>query len=299
MLEQFFYPKTIAVIGASDNPEKVGYALMRNLFRFKGKIIPINIKRDKVMNIQAYRSVLKYKKDIDLAIIAIPKELVNDVLEQCGKKEIKHVIIISAGFSETGDDKEEKRILETAKKYNINFLGPNCFGVCNPYLNLNTTFAREIPKQGEVAFISQSGALWSYISDYLKKRVGFSGFVSLGNMAQLSFDRFLEYFIDDKNTKAIVLYIEKIKHGRNFLRIAKKSKKPIYVIKAGKSKEGMKAAISHTGSLATDYNIYKGVFKQAGIELCDSLLEAFEKASKKRKKRRYSLINTSNNDRDR
>lgn len=281
-LEQFLNPKTVAVIGATDNPEKVGYSIMRNLFRFKGRVIPINLNRDKVMRLQAYKSVLNYKKKIDLAIIAIPREFVAKALVKCGKKSIKNVIVISSGFSEVKKVKEEGELVKIAKRYKINLLGPNCFGVANPSINLNSTFAREMPNKGNIAFISQSGALWSYISDYLKDRIGFSGFVSLGNMAQLGFHDLIDYFSKDEKTKAIVLYVEKIKNGEAFLDAAQNCKKPIYVVKAGRSEEGRKAAISHTGSLATDYNIYKGIFRQAQVELCKSLLQCFEKATKKK-----------------
>jgi acyl-CoA synthetase (NDP forming) len=276
-LKSFFNPKTIAVIGASKHLGKVGYVLMEKLSKFHGAVIPINIKHKEIFGKKTYDSILRYSKKIDLVIIAIPANGVRKVLEDCGKKKIKNVIIISAGFSEVGNKELEQEIIKVAEEYKINLLGPNCFGIVNPYLNLDTTFANTSPKKGNVAFISQSGALWSYLSDLSasKKNFGFSGFVSLGNMADLDFSDFIEYFDKDKKTKKIILYIEKLKNGKRFIKICKKSKKEIIVIKAGKTKTGSEATISHTGSLATDFEIYKGAFKQAKVKLVDSLSFAF------------------------
>ncbi|MCK4647398.1 CoA-binding protein [Candidatus Pacearchaeota archaeon] len=276
-LKKFFNPKTIAVVGASNHPGKVGYTLMQKLLKFGGEIIPINIKHDEILGKKVYASLRECQKKIDLAVIAIPAKGVKEIFEECGRKKIKNVIIISAGFSEIGDRNSEREILKIAKQNKINLLGPNCFGIANPHTNLDTTFANCSAKKGDVAFISQSGALWSYIADIsqLKQMSGFSGFVSLGNMADLNFSDFIEYFNKDKNTKKIILYIEKLKQGKRFINICKKSKKEIIVIKAGKSEKGVEATISHTGSLATDFEIYKGAFKQANIKLVNSISEAF------------------------
>ncbi len=275
-LENFFNPKTIAVIGASNNPQKVGNVLMKKLSSFKGEIIPINIKDKEISGRKAYPTLKEYPKKIDLAIIAVPAKIVGKILEDCGEKKIKNVIVISAGFTEVGNKELEKNIIKISKKYGIKFIGPNCFGIANPYLNLDTTFANTSAKKGNIAFISQSGALWSYLSDISSStKLGFSGFVSLGNMADLNFSDFIDYFDKDKKTKKIILYMEKLKQGKKFIEICKKSKKEIIVVKAGKSKKGSMAAISHTGSLATDFKIYKGAFKQARVKLVDSLSSAF------------------------
>ena len=278
-LRNFFNPKSIAIVGASDNPEKVGGILMDKLKKFKGIVIPINPKYKIVTGKKAYISILEYSFEIDLAIIAIPAKFVNQSLKQCGQKKIKNVIIISAGFSEQGNKTLENQLVKTAKEYNINLLGPNCFGISNPYLNLDTTFANATPSKGDIAFISQSGALASYVFDFVDAEL--SGFVSLGNMADLCFADWIEYFNKDKNTKKIILYVEKIKEGKRFIEVCKKSNKEIIAIKAGKTSEGAEAAISHTGSLATDYNIYKGAFKQAGIKLAPSIFGAFSYAKMK------------------
>lgn len=281
--KNFLQPKSIALIGASNHKQKVGAVLMEKLLKFSGKIIPVNPKHEEIFGIKCYKSILDYEKGIDLAIIAIPAEFVAAVLGECGKKNIKDIIIITAGFSEKGNLKGEKKLLKIAKKHKMRLLGPNCFGICSPHSGLDTTFAMQTPKKGEIAFISQSGALWSYISDFsLDKGFGFSGFASLGNMADLSFSDFIEYFSNDKNTKAIVLYVEKLKDGRRFIETCKKCRKQIYAVKSGISKKGSEAAFSHTGSLATDYAVYQGAFRQAGVILCSSLEESFEKATGKK-----------------
>jgi len=272
-LKNFFSPKIIAVIGASNEEGKVGNVLMEKLKTFKGRIVPINPKHDYVLGKKTYASVLKCPWKIDLAIIAIPAQIAVSALEECGKKGIKNAIVITAGFSEAGNKELEDKLVETAEKHNIKILGPNCFGIVNPYNNFDCTFSNSTPKKGSTAFISQSGALWSYVSDF--ETTSISGFVSLGNQAMLTFSDFIEYFNNDEKTKRIVLYIERLKNGKKFVEICRKSKKPIIVIKAGKTKKGTEATVSHTGSLATDFEIYKGAFKQAKVKVLDSLAEAF------------------------
>ena len=271
-LKQFFNPKTIAIIGASEHPEKVGGILMYKLQNFKGKVIPINPTHKTILGKKTYPSIIKCKKKIQLVVIATPPKTIPSILKECVKKKIKNIIIITAGFSEIGNTKQEEQITKIAKKYRLNILGPNCFGITNTKLNLDTTFSSSTPKKGNIALISQSGALWSYISDL---NIGFSKFASLGNMSDISFADLIKYLNKDKNTKKIICYIEKLKHGKEFIKACKKSKKEIIVIKAGKTKGGEQAAISHTGSLATDYNIYSGAFKQAKVKHVESLTNAF------------------------
>lgn len=272
-LKKFLNPKSIAVVGASDTEGKVGYILMEKLKDFSGKVIPVNIKRLNVFGKKAYKSVKDISEKIDLVLIATPNFTVKKILQDCKKKGVKNVIILTAGFSEIGNYKLQKEILDYANKNKIRLLGPNCFGVANPYLNLDTTFSNSPPIKGDTAFISQSGALWSYVSDSKKNK--FSGFVSLGNMIDLDFTDFIEYFNHDNKTKKIILYIEKVKDGKKFIKICRESKKEIIAIKAGQSEKGSEATKSHTASLATDYDIYRGAFKQANIKITDSLIEAF------------------------
>jgi acetate---CoA ligase (ADP-forming) subunit alpha len=277
-IKNFFNPKVIAIIGASENNLKVGGILLEKVLKSRIKVVPINPNHDKIMGVKCYKNIRDYAGKVDLAIIAIPSLFVIGALNECGRKGIKNVIVISAGFAEIGNVKGEKELVETAKKYGIRFMGPNCFGICNPFKKLDTTFSASMPKKGKIAFISQSGALWSYISDFaVDKNMGFSGFASLGNMADLEFADFIEYFSKNRETRAIVLYVEKLKDGKRFMKACRSCKKPIYAIKAGSSLAGEKAAVSHTASLASDYAIYRSVFKQSKVTLCESLIEAFEK----------------------
>ena len=272
-LKSFLNPKSVAIIGASENLGKVGGILVDKISKFPGKKIFVNPNRENIFGMKCYKSILDYKKSIDLVLIAIPKDFVLNSLKECARKKIKNVIVISAGFSETGDGNSEEKILEIAKKNKMNILGPNCFGVSIPRIGLDTTFSNSSARKGDVAFVSQSGALFSYVSDV--KKLGFSYFVSLGNMVDLSFEDFLPFLIKDKSTKKIVLYMEKLKNGRKFIDICRKSKKEIMVVKVGSSTKGSQAAISHTGSLATDYAVYKGIFKQARVKQVESIEEAF------------------------
>lgn len=279
-LSDFFNPRTIAVIGASDHLDKVGGILMKKVLASKLAVVPVNISHDSLFGKKCFKSVLDYPGNIDLAVIAIPASFVAQSLEECAKKRVRNVIIISSGFSEGEEDPQ--KLIKIAKKYDLKFLGTNCFGICNPSRKLDLTFASTMPRSGKIAFISQSGALWSYISDY--SDFGFSSFVSLGNMENLDFNDFVNYFSKDKNTSSILLYVEKFKDGQEFIKVCKRAikyGKKIYAVKGGSSSIGEKAAVSHTASVASDYEIYKGVFKQAGVIQCNSFLEMFEKAGKK------------------
>jgi len=279
-VSNFLNPRTIAIIGASDHVDKVGRVLMQKALKSKCKIFPVNPSHLELFGQKCYNAVSEIKSKIDLAVIAIPREFVISSLRDCGKKGIKNVILISAGFSEVGDKNAELELMNLARKYDMRVLGPNCFGVFNPKINLDLTFADITPKKGNVTFISQSGALWSYLSNM---DFGFSGFIGLGNMADLEFNDFIEYFSKDSETKKIVLYIEKLKDGKKFIEVCKKavaSGKKVYAIKTGLSKEGARASFSHTASLASDYEIYKGIFKQSGVIFCDTLEEALELKNK-------------------
>lgn len=284
MIKDFLSPETIAVIGASEETKKVGNILMKNLSKFKGSIVPVNPKHQTIFGKRCYASVRDFPGKIDLAVIATPAPTIKKILWECSEKGIKSVIIISAGFSEQGNSSLENELKEIARKGGIRLLGPNCFGVTNPYLNLDTTFSNSQAKKGNIAFISQSGALWSFVSDIsASSKLGFSGFVSLGNMSDLNFNDFIEYFSEDKKTKKIVLYIERLENGREFIEVCKRCKKPIIAIKAGSSEQGLKAAVSHTGSLATDFKVYEGAFRQAGIKQEKFLESALKIPSQKSK----------------
>ncbi len=291
-LEKLFNPKNIAVIGASRNEKAVGHGILKNLVTgcvypseycqpFSGKIFPVNPKADKILNLKCYQSILDIKQSIDLAIIVVRANLVLKVVNQCVKKGVKSVIIISAGFAEFNAQgrRLQNQIAQVLKKANIPTLGPNCLGIIRTVNNMNATFAPAMPPKGEIAFISQSGALADSIIDWsIENRYGFSAIVSYGNKLMLDVADFLEYFDKDKNTKVIALYIEGLNDGRKFMRVAKTIKKPMIVLKAGRSKQGIKAISSHTGSLAGSYDIYKAAFKQSNVLIADTVEELFDNA---------------------
>jgi len=281
-LDKIFNPKTIAIIGASDEEGTVGYALMRNLIdlKFEGKIFPVNIRKTEVLGIKAYASVEHIPEPVDLAIIATPARTVPDVTEQCGKAGIKGIVIISAGFKEIGPEGKalEERILETKTKYGLRIIGPNCLGVIRPSNNLNVTFLSKMPKPGNIAFISQSGALGSAILDWaMHENIGFSNFVSIGSMIDVDFGDLIDYFGTDPKTKSILMYIEGITDARKFMSAARHfaRAKPIIVVKTGKYSESAKAAASHTGSLTGEDMIYDKAFKRAGMVRVDEIADLF------------------------
>ncbi len=286
MLEEFFQPKTIALIGASREPHKVGHQILKNLVEQPQtlyKVYPVNPKTTEILGLKTYSKVEEIQEKINLAIIVIPTEYVPQALIDCGEKGIKAVIIISAGFKEVGGEgyKREQQILEIARKYEIRILGPNCLGLLNPHYSLNASFVSFLPKKGEIAFISQSGALCSAVLDWAKAEgVGFSKFVSLGNKADLNEIDFLLALVDDPGTKVIIAYLEGIENGQEFIRITKEltKKKPVIVLKPGKTTGGKKAISSHTGTLAGLEQAYESAFKQAGVIRADSMEELLDYA---------------------
>ena len=212
-LDKIFNPKTVAVVGASDKEGSVGRALMKNFTEsgFEGRVFPVNLKKAELFNLKTYLSVEQIPEPIDLAVIAIPAKTVPDVLEQCGKAGIIGAIIISAGFKEVGPGGREleQQMMEVKKKYNMRIVGPNCLGVIRPITRLNATFINKMPKPGNIAFISQSGALGSAILDWaMHENIGFSNFVSLGSMIDVDFGDLIDYFGTDPKTRSILMYIE-------------------------------------------------------------------------------------------
>jgi acetyltransferase len=283
MIKFFFNPKSIAVIGASTKKNKLGYTLLKNLIDFKygGKIYPINPKYQKILKLKTFPSVLDVQGKIDLAIVVIPSKIIPLVLEQCGRKKIKSVIIISAGFREIGDKGKEleNKIIKIAEKYRIKILGPNCLGILDSINNLNASFAGQMLQKGKIGFISQSGAICCAVLDWAEKmNIGFSRFVSLGNMAGVNEIDFLRFFKKDSKTKTIITYLEQITDGKKFIKEASQitKTKPLIVIKSGETKEGRQAVLSHTGALAKSNEMTKFAFQQNGIIQANSLLELFD-----------------------
>jgi acetyltransferase len=281
-LDKIFNPKSIAVVGASDEEGTVGYALMKNLMepKFQGDIYPVNLHKGEILGYKAYPSVEEIHEKVDLAVIATPARTVPEVAEQCGRAGIAGLIIISAGFKEIGPEGKalEERIFEVKKKYSLRIIGPNCLGVIRPDLNLNVTFLGRMPKPGKIAFISQSGALGSAILDWaIHENIGFSNFVSIGSMIDVDFGDLIDYFGTDPKTKSILMYIEGLTDARKFMSAARhfSRAKPIIVVKAGKFGESAKAAASHTGSLTGEDIIYDKAFRRAGIVRVEEIADLF------------------------
>lgn len=275
--------RSIALIGATPEPNKVGYAVLRNLLAFPGRLYPVNPKHQTILGRTVYPSLASIPDTVDVAVIAVPARLVPQIVEEAGKKGILFVIIISSGFRESGDAGThlEQQVLQSAEKYGIRIMGPNCLGLMLPHQAINTTFDPISPKPGSIAFISQSGAIISTMVDWsLPEEIGFSAVISVGNQADLSFEDFLRYTGDDPNTRAIILYIEEIHDGRRFMEIARgvTPKKPVVAIKSGSSRIGQMTAASHTGSLSGSFEVYLAAFWQSGIIPVRSMREAFQTA---------------------
>jgi acetyl coenzyme A synthetase (ADP forming)-like protein len=274
---------SIAVIGASPEPSKVGYAILRNLLSFPGAVYPVNPKHQQILGRNSYPTLSAIRNPVDVAVIVLPAKLVPGVLEECGKKGVPLAIIISSGFRETGRDGAvlEAEILAIARKYGTRIIGPNCLGLMLPLQNINTTFDPVSPKPGRIAFISQSGAIITTIVDWsLPEEIGFSAIISVGNQTDLSFEDFCLYAGDDPATKAIILYVEEIRNGQRFMEIVRQvtEKKPIVAIKSGSSRIGQMTASTHTGSLAGSYDVYMAGFMQSGVIPVRSIREAFQTA---------------------
>jgi 4-hydroxybutyrate---CoA ligase (ADP-forming) len=281
----FLYPQSIAIIGASDKAG-VGNAIFSNIVNgYKGTIYPINPASSTVFGIKAYRSVLDVSEDIDLAVVATPNRIVPAVMEDIGKKKIKGAIIVTAGFKEVDEQgaRLEKDIGSLAKRYGTRIIGPNCLGIMSLSENniMNLTFLKITPKYGGIALLSQSGAICAAtVEDAIAQGIGFSKVISMGNKVDMDENDILELLADDIETKVIVMYLEDIHDGRRFMDIAKRitmeNKKPIIVLKAGRTPEGAKAAISHTGALMGSDEIYDALFLQSGVIRVDSMQDLFE-----------------------
>lgn len=284
-LTEFFTPDSVAVIGASTNPQKLGYAVLENLvaggFSKRGTVYPINPKAEAILGLKAYPSVLEVPEPIDLAVIVIPYSQVPDALRTCGEKSIPAVIVISAGFREAGREglERELELIDIAKEYNLRLIGPNCLGVIDTFTPLNASFSAGTPPSGPMAFMSQSGALGTAVLDIsLAGRLGLSKFVSLGNKADVDEIDLLRAWEDDPNTRVIMIYSEGMSNGQEFINTARQvtSKKPVVAIKSGVTQSGSRAVSSHTGSLAGTEQAYHAAFRQAGVLRAESMETLFD-----------------------
>ncbi|MHC4259445.1 MAG: acetate--CoA ligase alpha subunit, partial [Planctomycetota bacterium] len=288
-VESIMNPASIAVVGATNRAGSVGLAVFRNLLsaRFHGVLYPVNPKAKSVQSVKAYPRLSDIPDEVDLAVIIVPAEIVSTILEEAGRKQVKGAIVITGGFKEIGGHgaELESRLKEVADEYGIRVVGPNCLGIINnnEKVRMNASFATKMPKAGNIAFISQSGALCTAVLDYAEGRdVGFSKFISFGNKADVNEIDLLYYLKDDPDTDVIVMYLEDITHGRAFLETAREitwqAHKPILAIKSGRSAEGARAAASHTGSLAGSDSAYDAIFHQSGILRVEGVNELFDYA---------------------
>lgn len=287
-LEAFFTPNSIAVIGASTDSTKLGYAVLDNLvnggYLSNGRhVYPINPKAETILGLKAYPSVQDVPGSIDLAVIVIPYPFVPAVLSDCGEKGIPAAIVISAGFREAGAEgaARERELIQIGKDYQIRLIGPNCLGVIDTITPMNASFSADNPPGGPMGFMSQSGALGTAILDWaMAGRLGLSKFVSLGNKADVSETDLLEAWKEDPTSKVILCYIEGLPDGQEFIRVAREvtKRKPIVAIKSGVTQSGARAVTSHTGSLAGSEQAYEAAFQQAGVLRAQSLQDMFDYA---------------------
>ncbi len=284
-LDYIFKPKSIAVIGASTQKGSIGWQLLHNLieYEFNGKIFPVNPKVSVLHSMKCYPSVLEIPDQVDCAILVVPKELVLNMVDQCGEKGIKGMVIVTAGFKETGPKgaELEKKLADKLLQYGMRMVGPNCFGVINtdPEVRMNATFGKTQPLPGKIGFMSQSGALGEAILYYAEQlKIGFSMFASVGNKTNVSGNDLLEYWREDQNTEMILLYLENFGNPRKFNKIAREitKKKPIIAVKSGRTLAGAKAAKSHTGVLAgLDIGV-DALMEQSGVLRVSSMEELFD-----------------------
>lgn len=280
-LETFFKPKSIAVVGASKNSTKIGHAALKNILisDYDCKVYPINLKEKEILGQKCYKKLGDVPGKIDLVLVSVPAKIVPQIIRECVQKKVENTIIISSGFSEIGNYKLEAEIKKIAEKSNIRILGPNTMGYKNASDNLDASFVFGVPRKGNLALISQSGALgigMIYLAN--NEFVGVSKIIGVGNKLDIDDDDLIDYFSKDPETKVIGLYIEAIKDGRTFMNSIKACDKPVLVVKAGRSAAGARAAASHTGSMAGSDKIYGAAIKQAGGIRCRDVVELFDMA---------------------
>ncbi len=281
-LDVFFSPEDVAVIGATETPGSVGRTVLWNLIStpFGGTVYPVNPKRASVLGIKAYPSIRDVPAKIDLAVIITPAQTIPGLIRECGEAGVQGAVVISAGFKELGPQgaELERRLLEEARQAGVRVIGPNCLGVMSPPTGLNATFARGMARPGSVGFISQSGALCTAVLDWsFRELVGFSAFVSIGSMVDVSWGDLIYYLGDDPRTKSILLYMESVGDARGFLSAAREVAlaKPVIVIKAGRTAQGGKAAASHTGALTGSDEVLDAAFRRSGVLRVSRISELF------------------------
>ncbi|NLI73339.1 MAG: CoA-binding protein [Euryarchaeota archaeon] len=282
-MRELFEARSIAVIGASSRPGKVGHIILRNMItsNYSGDLYPINPNADEILGLKAYPDILAIPGPVEMAVIAVPNTAVPGVIDQAGKKGVKVAVIISAGFRETGPKGAELENLvgEIASKYGIRILGPNCLGIISTRNNINATFTNNFPLEGNVAVMSQSGAMGTILLDWAKgTKIGFSQFISVGNKLDIDESDLLEYLRDDDDTKVIGMYVEGMRRGKKFIEQATATSrcKPIIALKSGRTTTGAKAASSHTGALSGSDNVYSAAMSESSVLRVKTLDEFFD-----------------------
>lgn len=281
-LDALFSPETVAVIGATDRPGTVGRTVLQNLLvpAFHGRVYPVNPQKTEVLGAKAYKSVRDLPESIDLAVLATPAATIPALVDECVQAQVKSAVVISAGFKERGAEgvELERQIQEKLKNSPLRLIGPNCLGVMNPVLGMNATFSKDAPKAGNVAFLSQSGALLTAILDWSHKEdVGFSAIVSTGSMLDVGWGDLIDHFGNDPHTKSILIYMESVGEARSFISAAREVAltKPILVIKAGRSEAASKAAASHTGALTGSDEVLDAAFRRCGVLRVQNIADLF------------------------
>ncbi len=283
ILDKFFYPKSVAVVGATEKTEKIGHAVLRNLLGsgFSGAVYPVNPKYKKLMGKKCYARLKDLPQAPDLVVFTLPPALVPPLMAACKQIGATCAVVLSAGFKEAGPNGEElfRDLKYEAAAHGVRLIGPNCIGLLTPAIGFNATYAPSMPPAGQVAFISQSGALGSAILDWAaEKKVGFSHFVSIGSMADIGFDQLIDYFGSDARTACILIYMENLLDARRFMSAARAfaRSKPIVLLKAGASKQGARAAMAHTGATAGNDAVYDAAFRRAGIIRVQTIQQLFD-----------------------
>src|SRR6266508_3807018 len=285
MLEAIFAPQSVAIVGASPDPKKLGHRVLRNVVDngYSGRIIPIHPTAPNILDFPAYASVVAVPDSIDLAVIVVPPQAVLQVVEECGKKGVRGLVVITAGFKEIGGAGKdlERKLIDLVQRYGMRMIGPNCLGIIDTTTQLNASFAALMPNPGQIAFMSQSGALCTAILDWSKSEgIGFSRFVSLGNKGDVDEVVLLQAWGGDPENRVILAYLEGISDGAAFIKTAREVTKrtPVIAIKSGTTQAGTRAISSHTGSLAGSENAYQAAFNQSGILRANTMEELFDYA---------------------
>jgi len=284
-LLKFFKAEAVAVIGASATPSKIGHEVLRSLsqYEYHGRVYPINPSSETILGLKTYRNILEVPENVDLAVLTVPPRLVPSLMDECGRKGVKAVVIVSGGFKETGMEEIEKETVAAAKKYGVRIIGPNCIGVLDGHSRLDTFFQSHErmlrPKSGSAAFITQSGTFGTTILEWAaEENIGISKFVSYGNRCDVDEGDLVEFFAQDSETSIIGIYVEGLEDGRKLFKAARSitKRKPIVILKSGRSSLGSEAAKSHTGWLAGSYEVAQAAFEQAGMIVTETIDQLFD-----------------------